>query len=69
MRTLIEGIASTKNPTWPLTSALRLYIAAYFRNANGQRYMIVDQLRGTRRPRSQRKIFSDGARTPRERAA
>src|SRR5262245_30866339 len=46
MRTLIDGIATTKNPKWPLTSALRLYIAAYFRNANGQRYVIVDQLRG-----------------------
>jgi predicted DNA-binding ribbon-helix-helix protein len=68
MRTLIDGIATTKNPKWPLTSALRLYIAAYFRNANGQYYMIVDQLRGTRKPRSQQRV-SDSGRPPRRRAA
>src|SRR5215471_6186824 len=48
-KALIEGIVATKNPKWPLTSALRLYIAQYFRNRDGAYYMQVDQLRGTRR--------------------
>jgi predicted DNA-binding ribbon-helix-helix protein len=49
-KALIEGIVVTKSPHWPLTSALRLYIAQYFRNrADGPHYMLVDQLRGTRR--------------------
>jgi predicted DNA-binding ribbon-helix-helix protein len=49
VKTLIEGIYVAKNPHWPLTSALRLYIAEYFRNRDGTYYMQVDQLRGTRR--------------------
>jgi predicted DNA-binding ribbon-helix-helix protein len=67
VKALIEGIVATKNPKYPLTVALRLYIAAYWRDAHGRRYY-VDLDRGTRRPRSKR-IFSDGARTPRPRAA
>jgi predicted DNA-binding ribbon-helix-helix protein len=68
VKALIEGIIVTKNPSWPLTSALRLYIAEYWRNANGPRYYI-DLDHGTRRPRSQRSGISDSGRPPRPRAA
>jgi predicted DNA-binding ribbon-helix-helix protein len=64
---LINNIAIHRDPHWPLTSALRLYIAQYWRNANGPRYY-VDLDRGTRRPRTQSR-FSDSGRPPRQRAA
>src|SRR5262249_7554235 len=49
-KALIEGIVVDKNPHWPLTSALRHYIAEYFRNRDlGPHVVLVDQLRGTRR--------------------
>ena len=63
VKALIEGIVATKNPHWPLTSALRLYIAQYFRNG---RPLYLDVEHGTRMARSQRR---DGARPPRPRAA
>ena len=68
VKTLIEGIVVTKNPTWPLTSALRLYIAQYFRNRDGPRYYI-DLDRGTCRPRSKQSGISDSGRPPRPRSA
>jgi predicted DNA-binding ribbon-helix-helix protein len=49
VKALIENIAIAKNPHWPLTSALRCYIAEYFRNRDGFYYMQVDQMRGTRK--------------------
>jgi predicted DNA-binding ribbon-helix-helix protein len=49
-KALIEGIIDTKTEHWPLTSALRLYIAQCFRNRDiGPYVMLVDQQRGTRR--------------------
>jgi predicted DNA-binding ribbon-helix-helix protein len=58
VRALIEGIMLTKNPKCPLTSAIRLYVAAYFR---GPHYMIVDRRYGTRRAKSTppRKCFRE----------
>jgi hypothetical protein len=66
-KALIEAVVAIKAPGWPLTSALRCYLLEYWRNASGSRYY-VDLDRGTRGPRSKR-IFSDGARRPRPRAA
>jgi len=67
-KALIEGIAIAKNPHYPLTSALRLYITAYWRKANSTQYL-VDLSRGTRRPRSQQRSSRDTGRQRRPRAA
>src|SRR5262249_61878678 len=48
---LIEAIAEAYPPYYPLPSALRIYIAAYWRDKAGVRYL-VDFSRGTRRARS-----------------
>src|SRR5262245_61674467 len=54
---LIEGVLAAKNPEWPLTSALRCYIAEYFRNRDiGPYIALVDQQRGTRRAHRSREM-------------
>jgi len=68
VKAFIEGIIITKNPTWPLSSALRLYIAQYFRNVDG-RLRFLDVEHGTRRARSKKRGISDSGRPPRPRAA
>ena len=69
-KALIELIAATKSPHWPLTSALRLNIAEYFRNRiTGPYEMMIDPVYGTRRPRSRQRDLSDTGRPPRPRAA
>jgi predicted DNA-binding ribbon-helix-helix protein len=73
-KALIEGIYAAKDPRWPLTSALRLRIAEYFRNRVGPHYY-VDLDYGTRsafgrRPRSQQSPgVSNTSRPPRPKAA
>jgi hypothetical protein len=63
-----RGRYSYQGPKESLASALRFYIAQYFRNCN-RPYYFLDVTHGTRRPRSQKRAISDTGRTTRPRAA
>jgi predicted DNA-binding ribbon-helix-helix protein len=66
IKSVIEEVIVTKKQE-SLASALRFYVAQYFRNYYGH-YYFLDVTHGTRRPRSQQRV-SDNASPPRPRAA
>jgi predicted DNA-binding ribbon-helix-helix protein len=71
IKSVLEELILANKGKESLASALRYYIAQYFRNQHGP-YYFLDVTRGTRRPSSQRSrisIISDTGRPPRPRAA
>ena len=70
IRALIENVIASKPATWPLTSALRIAIARYWRNRNGRLFHVdLDHEARGRLPRAKiTRRTSDGPRPPRPKA-
>jgi predicted DNA-binding ribbon-helix-helix protein len=67
IKSLLEGVIATKGNE-SLASALRFYIAQYWRDTKAP-YYFLDVTHGTRSPRSQQRGIGDTGRPPRPKSA